>query len=176
MAKKYGIYYFAFTILFGVHAIPAAWTVMYAANPEYAKLYGVMVFDCLMVITAALFGLYTLKNYDNDPIKAEKNLLIEYSIITCGALGGGCLEGLGVIFNFLYKTNNGVYKDYGNTPDPLFGHTVYDLISETFGLVFFCAFAAIVWFCWPIKILQDHANETSFGIKEEDETAYFFPR
>ena len=174
--KKYGIYYFAITILFGVHAFPAAWTTMYAADTEYAKLTGIMVFTCLIVITTALFGLYTLKTYDSNPILAEKRLLVEYSIITFCALSSGLGKLFGLIYKFLFKMKNGVYIDYGNTPDPLFGHSLYDLIPETFGLAFFCAFTAIVWIWWPIKILQDHADESSFGTEVEDETAHLLSR
>ena len=164
--KKYGIYYFTFTILLGAHTIPAAWT-MNAAFTKY-----LFTFTCLMVITAALFGFYTLKNYDNNPTLSEKSLLIEYSIITLGAYGAGFAESFGVTSKFLHKMKNGVYRDYGSTPDPLFGHSMYDLIPETFGLAFFFVFTAIVWFWWPIKLLQDDADETTVGTVEEDETAH----
>ena len=170
--KKYGIYYFTITILLGVHAFPAAWTTMYAADTEYAKNTPFMVFTCLMVITTALFGLYTLKTYDNNPILAEKRLLVEYYIITFCALSSGLAKLNGLIEKFLFKMKNGVYIEYGNTPDPLFGHSVYDLIPETFGLAFFLAFTAIVWIWWPIKILQDNADATMFGAEEENETAH----
>ena len=170
--KRYGFYYFAFTILFGVHAIPAAWTTQYAANTRYASSWGIMVFVCIMVIAAALLGFYTLKTYDTNPIVAEKRLLIAYSVITFGSLAAGGAEAREIAFAFVYKMKNGVYKDYLTTPDPLFGHSVYDLIPETFGLSFFCAFTTIVWFWWPIKILQDNADETRLDAEEENETAH----
>ena len=169
--KKYGYYYFAFTILLGAHAFPAAWTM----NRDLTK-YSITLLS-VMVIIASLFGFYTLKRYDTDPGVAEKSLLIEYSVIgaSSGMLAGGT-EAYGIISGFLYKMENGAFKDYGNAPDPLFGNSVYDIIPEKIGLAFFFVFTAIVWVWWPIKLLQNHTDKTNIGTEEEVETAHLLSR
>jgi len=147
--RQYGNYFFTFTVLLGVHTIPAAWT-MGAAFTKY-----LFTFTCLMVTTSALFGYRTLKFYDTDPVKHEKHLLIEYSIITFGTYGAGFAESYGILTKFIYRAENGGgFMDYGNTPDPLFGHSLYDIVPEKVGMTLFFVWAAVVWFWWPIKLLE----------------------
>ena len=74
----------------------------------------------------------TLQFYHTDPVKHEKHLLIEYSLVTVGAYGAGFAESIGIFSKFMYKSANGAFKEYP-TPDPLFGHSVYDLAPEKVG-------------------------------------------
>ena len=77
----------------------------------------------------------------------------------------------GAVLVGLYASDD-AFKDYGNAPDPLFGNSVYDIIPEKIGLAFFFVFTAIVWFWWPIKLLQIHADKSSIGNEEEVETPH----
>jgi len=164
--KKYGYYFFTFSILLGVHTLPAAWT-MGAAFTKY-----LFTFTCVWVITASLFGYRTLQFYNTNPVKHEKHLLIEYSLITVGAYGAGFAESIGILSKFIYKAEIGEFREYPDTPDPLFGHSIYDLAPEKVGLTIFFAWAAVFWFWWPIKLLdidtKVEAKKTSDGTTDEN--------
>jgi hypothetical protein len=109
-------------------------------------------FTCVWCIVSAFFGYRTLRDYDKDSVKAEKYLLIEYSLITLGAYGAGFVEFTGIGAKVKYRLAEGVWKHYGDTPDPKFGHSVYDILPEKVGMTIFFAWMAIVWFLWPIKL------------------------
>lgn len=146
--RKYGWWFFTITNLLAWHTIPAAW----AMNKK--PLQYLFTFTCVWCIVSALFGYRTLQNYDKDPVKAEKHLLIEYSLITLGAYGAGFAEFTGIGAKVKYRLAEGVWKHYGDTPDPKFGHSVYDLLPEKVGMTIFFAWMAVVWFFWPIKLLK----------------------
>ena len=167
--KKYGYYFFTFAIVLGVHTIPAAWTMGAAFNKYLFTL------TCAWVITASLFGYRTLQFYDTYPVKHEKHILVEYSLITFGVFGAGFAEGFGVISKFIYKASHDAFDQY-NVPDPSFGHSVYDHAPEPVGMTIFFAWAAVFWFQWPIKLLTiDTAikkmdDTTTDGLLEIDST------
>lgn len=150
--KKYGYYFFTSALLLGVHTIPAAWK-MGSPFTKYA-----FTFTSVYVIIASLFGYRTLKFYDTDPVKHEKHLLIEYSVVTFGAYGAGFAESIGILKKFMFKAETGAFKVYPTTPDPLFGHSVYDILPEKVGMTIFFAWAAVFWFWWPIKLLEIDTN------------------
>ena len=110
-------------------------------NTTFTKY--LFTFTCLWVITASLFGYRTLKNYDKDPVAAEKALAWEYGLVTLGAYGAGCSESIGILSKFMFKAKNGYFRDYGSTPDPKFGNSVYDLLPERVGLTFFFVWMGI---------------------------------
>lgn len=145
--KKYGKWFFSFAICLSVHTVPAA--MMMPQMP----LRILFTFTCVWVFVSAIFGFQTLRHYDEDPVKAEKHLLIEYSLITLGAYGAGFAEFTGIASKIKYRLANGVWKQYGDVPSPLFGHTFYDKLPEKVGMTFFFVFITIFWFYWPIKLL-----------------------
>ena len=165
--KKYGNYFFTFSILLAVHTIPAAWEM----NTKFTKY--LFTFTCIWVIAASLFGYVTLKNYDKNPVKAERELAWEYGLVTLGAYGAGFAESIGIISKFIFKAENGYFRDYGDTPDPKFGHSLYDLLPERVGMTFFFAWMAIFWFWWPIKLLKIDTTTDATKTKKDavvDET------
>ena len=140
-------------------------------NTTFTKY--LFTFTCVWVITASLFGYRTLKNYDKDPVAAEKALAWEYGLVTLGAYGAGFAESIGILTKFMFKADNGYFRDYGNTPDPKFGHSVYDLLPERVGLTFFFVWMGIFWFWWPVKLLEidTTTNATRSSSKDaNDET------
>ncbi len=146
--KKYGNYFFFFAVCLSVHTVPAA--MMMPQIP----LRILFTFTCVWVFVSAIFGFKTLREYDQDPVKAEKHLTIEYALITLGAYGAGFAEFTGIGAKIKYRLQTGEWKQYGDTPSPLFGHTFYDKLPEKVGMTFFFVFISIVWFWWPIKIAK----------------------
>ena len=146
--KKYGNYFFTFASLLGVHTIPAAWEM----NDEFLKY--LFTLTCVGVIVSSLFGYRTLKNYDQDPVLAEKALAWEYGMVTFFTYGAGYAEGAFIVSKLIYKAQTGNFRDYGSTPDPKFGHSLYDKLPESVGLTLFFVWVAIFWFWWPIKLVK----------------------
>ena len=165
--RKYGYYFFTFAILLGLHTIPAAWTMGWQPDGPSTKaaFKYIFTFTCVYCIIAALFGFRTLKNYDKDPVAAEKALAIEYGLITFAAYGAGFAEFQGIAVNFMHKSETGSFKSYPD-PDLLFGHSIYDILPEKVGMTIFFAWVAIFWFWWPIKLLQP---DLDVGDKTEEE-------
>lgn len=161
--KKYGFYFFGFTICLGVHTVPAA--LMMPQIP----LRILFTFTCVMVTVAAVYGFKTLRNYDEDPQKAEWHLFYEYCVITFGSYGAGFAEFAGIANKIKYRLAEGTWKSYGNVPHPRFGKTVYDIIPEKYGMAFFLIFITIFWFWWPIKIIQP-VIDTDVRSKSETDT------
>ena len=159
--KKYGNYFFTFSILLAVHTIPAAWEM----NTAFTKY--LFTFTCVWVITASLFGYRTLKNYDQDPVAAEKALAWEYGLITLGAYGAGFAESIGILNKFVFRSENGYFEDFGDTPDPKFGTSLYDLLPERVGLTFFFVWMGIFAFWWPIKLLVIDTNTDATALKKK---------
>uniref|UniRef100_A0A7S2EHE4 Uncharacterized protein n=1 Tax=Trieres chinensis TaxID=1514140 RepID=A0A7S2EHE4_TRICV len=145
--RKYGKWFFTFAILLGVHTIPAA------LGMNQFPLRVLFTFACVYVIVSALFGFRTLKHYDEDPIKSEKHLLIEYILITIGAYGAGFAEFTVLFFKIKHRLENGEWRSYPNYPDPKFGHSLYDQLPEKVGMTIFFVWFAVFWFFWPIKLL-----------------------
>ena len=150
--RKYGYYFFTFAILLGVHTIPAAWT-----TPQL-PLRIIFLFTCIYVIITAMLGFNTLRLYDNNPTKCEKHLQYEYAIITFGAYGAGFAEFSGIYGKVKFYLAEGYWQNFGDVPDPLFGHTLYDLLPERVGMTIFLAFVTIFWLWWPVKIVGIDTN------------------
>lgn len=147
--KKYGNYFFFFAVCLSVHTVPAA-----ILMPQL-PLRILFTFTCVWVFVSAIFGFKTLREYDTlGPEKAEHHLLIEYSLITLGAYGAGFAEFTGIFSKIKYRLSTGEWRQYGDVPHPLFGHTLYDKLPEKVGMTFFFVFITIVWFWWPIKIVS----------------------
>lgn len=153
--KKYGYYFFTFAICLAVHSVPAA--LMMPQLP----LRILFTFTCAWVFAAAVFGFITLRNYDEDPEKAERHLLIEYGLISFGAYGAGFAEFTGIAAKIRFRLAEGYWTSYGDSPDPRFGHTVYNLLPEKYGMTFFFVFISIYWFYWPIKLVEIDTTTTA---------------
>jgi len=162
--KKYGMYFFTFSILLGVHTIPAAVT----TNSIPLRI--IFTITCIYVAITGLFGYRTLYHYDKDPVKAEKHLLWEYGIITFGAYGAGFAEFSGIYEKIVYRLKEGVYFDYGPSPDPKFGHGLYDLLPEKYGLTFFFLFVTVFWIWWPIKLIKIQPQDEAALVVENETT------
>lgn len=78
--RKYGYYFFSFAILLGTHTLPASWVM-----PQL-PLRILFLCTCALVMVNGVLGLRTLANYDRDPVKAEKDLAMEYGLITLGSV------------------------------------------------------------------------------------------
>ena len=168
--KKYGNYFFTFAILLGLHAIPACWTVGWNPDGPSTKKFMQYLFTitCLACIVTGLLGYRTLKNYDKDPVAAEKTLAVLYGLITLFAYGAGFAELLTSIGkNLLFKAEHGYFKSYPDL-DPLFGNSIYDKLPEKVGMTFFLVWAAIFWFWWPIKLLQPDLDVGDKKSEEEE--------
>lgn len=146
--KKYGYYFFTFAICLAIHSVPAC--LMMPPLP----LRILFTVTCVWVFIASIYGFKTLYNYDQDPEKAERHLLIEYGLVTLGAYGAGFAEFTGIAAKIKFRLLEGYWKTYGDTPDPRFGHTLYNLLPEKYGMTFFFVFISIFWFWWPIKIVE----------------------
>lgn len=161
--RKYGNYYFFFAVCLSLHTVPAAMMM-----PQLS-LRILFTFTCVWVFVSAILGFKTLREYDQDPVKAEKHLTIEYALITIGAYGAGFAEFSGIISKFKYRLDTGEWKQYGDVPDPLFGHTIYDKLPEKVGMTFFFIFISIVWFYWPIKLIEIDTNVSAISGKSNSE-------
>ena len=129
MALQVWIVFFTFTNLLAFHTIPAAWGI------NKKPLQYLFTFTCVWCIVSAYFGYRTLQNYDKDPVKAEKHLLIEYSlVITLRTYGAGFAEFTGIGVKVKYRLAEGVWKHYSDTPDPKFGHSIYDILPKKVGM------------------------------------------
>lgn len=78
--RKYGYYFFSFAILLGTHTLPASWVM-----PQL-PLRILFLCTCALVMVNGALGLRTLANYERDPVKAEKDLAMEYGLITLGSV------------------------------------------------------------------------------------------
>lgn len=150
--KKYGKYFFAFSLVLAVHALPSSLTQVEAFKKFFA------VIACLVYIVTAIWGFRTLQDYDADPAKAEKHLKVQYNVIAFFLYGFGLLEFPLAAKKIVYYFKHGVMENSGETPDPLFGHTIYDKLPEKVGMTFFFVFITIVWLWWPAKIVEIDTN------------------
>ena len=144
--RQYGYVTFTFAILLGVHTLPAA------LEHDLRIPFG---FTCIYVIITAIFGLRTLRDYDKDPVAAEKHLAVEYYIIAFGAWGAGFAEILlGIIPNMIKHAKDGVWPPSNyEGPHPLAGETAYDIVPESVGHTVFFILVAVVWLAWPMYLL-----------------------
>jgi hypothetical protein len=156
--KKYAVPFFCFTIFLGAHTLPAALLM------DSWFTYILFTFTCLWVITAAIFGFFTLRNYDNDPVKGDRELAWEYGLITLGAFGAGFAESLGIHAKVVFFDANGYWEVFNNNePHKMWGKTVYSALPERVGMTVFLVWVAAVWFAWPLVLLKIDSNPTPRG-------------
>ncbi|GFH49876.1 hypothetical protein CTEN210_06352 [Chaetoceros tenuissimus] len=124
-----------------------------------------IAFGVTVLVMMAMSLVKTAWRRKYDPLKAEKELAWEYGLITLGAYGAGFAEYSGIIAKFLYKAEHGVFKAYTEL-DPLFGHSIYDKLPECVGMTFFFAWVGIVWFWWPINLLEPDLNVPTINNNE----------
>jgi hypothetical protein len=143
LRRRWGPWFFPFSILLGAHTLPAAW-MMDGAFRKY-----LFTATCVMVIGAAIFGLLTLRRYEREP-KAEKHLLVAYSLITLGAYGAGFAEFYQIGSNAVARLRTGIWPEFGPLPHPLSGLTPYDALPEILGWTVFALWMAVVWIALPL--------------------------
>jgi hypothetical protein len=146
--RKYAVPFFCFSIFLGVHTLPAA---LLMDDPFTFYLFTA---TCLWVIASAICGFSTLRNYDKDPMKAERHLAWEYGLITLGAFGAGFAESIGVFAKFKYHGEHGSWESFGDEPHKKWGHTLYNALPERVGMTVFLIWVAAVWFAWPLILLK----------------------
>lgn len=157
--------FFTFSILLGVHTIPSA------LGMHALPLRILFVFTCLYVITAAIFGYFTLAKYDENPVKAEKHLRIEYGLITFGAWGAGFAEFTGITSKLIARYQNGKWNTYGTMPDPDWGKSIYFKLPESVGVWIFMLTLVFVWIAWPMMLLKLPENPAPAGRRVQSKRA-----
>ena len=156
--KKYAVPFFCFTIFLGLHTLPAT----LLQDDKFMLI--VFTATCLYVIAAAICGLFTLRNYDQDPAKGDRELAWEYGIITFGAFGAGFAEILTIYANFAFHSAHGYYKVFNNNePHKMFGKTVYDALPERVGMTLFLMWVVVVWLAWPMILLKIDSKPRGAG-------------
>lgn len=163
--RKYGNIFFTFSILLGVHTIPSA------LGMHALPLRILFTFTCLLVITAAVFGFFTLANYEENPVKAEKHLRIEYGLITFAAWGAGFAEFTGIAPKLIYRFKNGAWKTYATSPDPDWGKSIYFRFPESVGVWIFMLTMVFVWMVWPMMLLSLPEQPAPAGSRKESKRA-----
>ena len=146
--RNYGKYFFVAAFILGAHSVPAS-----ILQPT-AFMYWLFMFANVACIGLSTWGLLTLFNFDKDPIKAHKYLLIQYVGICIVASTAAVFEVLSIVKNFFYKWEQGVYPSFGDEPHPLTGTTFYDNFPEWIGLLLFLTWVAVVGLIWPIGLLN----------------------
>jgi len=154
--RKYGVLFFAFGILLGIHTIPAA-LLMDSAVKRF-----LFTGTCIEVILASIFGLVVLHNYERWEPRSARYLLIAFGLVTFGAYGAGFAESFQIVLNVLAKVRTSVWPQYGDLPDPMYGNTIYDRVPEIVGLTFVVLWIAIVWVGLPAKrYFANHSSTAS---------------
>jgi len=145
--KKYCIPFFIMAILHGFHIMPAAWINDGGFTPLFMTA-------CILLIAMGVWGLYTKSTYEKDPELGEKNFMIQYSAIAFINYAAAFLEVPNIMKAFKSKSEDGEFKSYGDEPHKLWGHTPYSVLPEKVGMTVFLALILIVWFAWPLYLLQ----------------------
>lgn len=161
--KRYCKPFFIFAIIEGFHALPASWI-------NDAGLTPLFLLACGLLIGMGYWGLKTNESYSKDPEKAEKEFLIQYSVITLVNCFAAFLETPNIIAAFKSKEATGTFHDYGDEPHKLFGHTIYDALPEKVGYTIFVLFTVSAWFIWPLLLLDIEVPlENERGIPKNEE-------
>jgi FtsH-binding integral membrane protein len=164
--KKYCVPFFIFAIVEGLHAFPAS---ILNDSPFLVKLF---ICACILLVGSGVWGLQTIFNYDTNPQKAEKNLFIQYSIVTVVNSAAAFLETPNIIAALKAHEEDGVWTTYGETPHSKFGHTVYDKLPEKVGMTIFLGFCFVFWFIWPLYLTQikgdDDDKKEEKGVGENE--------
>lgn len=146
--RLYGKWYFSFALCYSVHQFADA--LMTPLPPLKILFTG----TCILCFVCARKGFKTLELYDQDPVKAEKDLLTFYGCIAFSACAEFIEEATGIFRKVMYRLDAGEWKQYPTAPSPMFGNTLYDWFPERAGMTVFFIFIFVVWFWWPIKLLS----------------------
>jgi hypothetical protein len=146
--RKYGKYFFLAAFILGLHSVPAS-----LLQPT-AFMYWLFMFANVACMGLSTWGLFTLANFDKDPMNAHKHLMIQYAGICVIASTAAFFEVLSVVNRFSYKAEHGVFESFGDEPHPLAGKTFYDHFPEWIGMVLFLIWVAVAGFTWPIGLLN----------------------
>jgi hypothetical protein len=158
--KRYCKPFFWFAIIEGVHALPASLI-------NDAGLTPLFLFACALLIGMGSWGLVTEKRYFENEARAEKNLLIQYIVVTIVNCFAAFLETPNIISALKSKSADGTFLNYGDEPHRLVGHTLYDALPEKVGMTIFLGFTFVVWFIWPLLLLQiPHQSEENDRVDE----------
>jgi hypothetical protein len=154
--RKYAVPFFCFSIFLGAHTLPAALLM------DDWFTFILFTATCLWVIALAICGFFTLRNYDKDPVKGDKELAWEYGLITLGAFGAGFAESFGIHAKYMFYKTEGYWEVFNNDePHEVWGKTVlYSVLPERFGMTVFLVWVAAVWFAWPLVLLKIDSNPT----------------
>jgi len=117
--------------------------------------------SCLPVfVTLVSMGIWGLQTYGQDPVKAEKSLLIQYATITFINAFAAVLEARNIFSAFKSKAKDGAFPIASEGPHENFGHTIYDKLHEQVGFTIYVVFCVAGWFIWPLFIVQIQKQST----------------
>ena len=146
--KKYCMPFFIFAIFEGLHTFPAA----VINDGGFAPLFTVA---CSLLIGSGIWGIQTKTNYDKDPATSEKNLLIQYIIVTIVNIGAAFLEAPNIMKAFSGKdSETGEFVVVSETPHKMWGNTFYDKFPEKLGMTYFVLLTTVGWVLWPLYLTQ----------------------
>lgn len=145
--KNYCVPFFAFTIFHSFQTAPASWI-------NDAGFMPLFMVACLLQGAMAVWGLQTRKTYDQDPAKADKELHLQYGVITFINAAAAFLEVPNIMKAFGHKNQTGEWNVIKEGPHDLYGNTPYDLFPEKVGVAFFVIFTTCVWFLWPLMLAK----------------------
>ena len=144
--KKYCMPFFVFSIIMGLHTMPAA----LINDGGFATLF---TFACSLLIGSGIWGIHTKLNYDKDPKTAEKNLLIQYVIVAITNVAASFIEAPHIINAFSGRDENGNFQVVSEEPHKFVGNTVYDKFPEKIGMTYFLLLTIIGWGLWPLYLV-----------------------
>ena len=136
----------------GIHNFPAA----LANDAGFTPLF---VVACSLLIGSGFLGLKADQEYDQDPVKCDKNLFIHYVIITIVNCGAAALELPKILKAFKFNSAEGAFKVYGDVLHKLWGTTLYRKFPEKLGMTVFVVFVTCVWFLWPLYLCEINKSE-----------------
>jgi hypothetical protein len=156
--RKYAVPFFCFSTFLGLHTLPAALLM------DSMFTFILFPFTCLLVIASSICGFFTLRHYDKDPVKGDRELAWEYGLITLSAVGAGGAEALGIHSKVAFYAANGYWQVFNlDAPHKMWGKTVYDALPERVGMTVFLVWVAAVWFAWPLILLKIDSNPNRRG-------------
>lgn len=157
--RRYCIPFFWFSILEGLHALPAS-----AINDS--GLAPLLLVSCALLIGTGVWGIVTKMNYDKDKRKADSNLYKQYIVITIINIGGAGIECRTIVAAFLKKHRFGMFIGEGEGPHLIVGTTFYDKFPEKIGVIVFFMFVTMVWFVWPLTLVELEKQESFRRLKQ----------
>ena len=152
--KKFCVYFFYFGIVEGIHAFP----ICYINDSPMRMLF---ILACFLLVIPSIWGLHTNKTYAKNPEKAEKHLLIQYTILTVTNAFGGVLEMPRIVRALNYHSQHNEWESFGDKPHRSVGNTFFDKYGprKEIGLLIFVLYCVAVGILWPLSLTLKARND-----------------